>query len=245
MTDIVASVAVLIGLKISQKPPDKDHPYGHFRAETIAALVASFIMAAVGIQVLIKALRSFFVDQRETPSMFAIWVALFSAVVMFFVFMYNKRLATRINNHALMAAAQDNKSDALVSIGAAVGIAGSQFGLSWMDPFAACLVGLIILKTAWGIFKEATLALTDGFDVEQLNDLRNTVKNTQGVKSIKDIRARVHGNHVLVDVIIQVNPELSLIRGHEISDDIEKRLLKRHNIMNVHVHVEPLLNESH
>ncbi|ANE45597.1 transporter [Paenibacillus swuensis] len=244
MTDIVASVAVLIGLRISQKPPDRDHPYGHFRAETIAALVASFIMATVGFQVLITAIQSFFKDERQTPALFGVWVALISAVLMFGVYWFNRRLATKINNKALMAAAQDNRSDALVSIGAAIGIAGSSFGLWWLDPLAACLVGLIILNTAWGIFKETTHALTDGFDTDHLNDLRNTVKNTKGVKAIKDIRGRVHGNHVLVDVIIQVDPQLSLIRGHEISDEIEQQMLKKHNVMHVHVHVEPYITEE-
>lgn len=240
LTDIVASVAVLVGLRISQKPPDKDHPYGHFRAETIAALIASFIMATVGIQVLITAVRSLIASEHTTPNMITAWVALFSAVCMGAVYWYNSRLARKINNQALMAAAKDNLSDALVSIGAAVGIVGSQFGMPWLDPVAALLVGIIICKTAWGIFYSSTHALTDGFDEKELTTLRATIAKTKGVIAIKDIKARVHGSNVLVDVIVLVDPELSLIESHRICDEIERRMGRKHNIMGVHVHVEPL-----
>ncbi|MFB9329328.1 cation diffusion facilitator family transporter [Paenibacillus aurantiacus] len=240
LTDIIASTAVLIGLRISQKPPDEDHPYGHFRAETIAALVASFIMATVGIQVLISAGKSLFAGHQAAPDLLTAWVALGSAVLMFFVYAYNKRLAKRINNQALMAAAKDNLSDALVSIGAAVGIIGAQFGLHWLDPVAALFVGVIICKTAWEIFYSSTHALTDGFNEEELHTLRSTIERTQGVRTIKDIKARVHGSNVLIDVVVQVDPDLSLKESHRISDEIERRMERKHNIMSVHVHVEPL-----
>ncbi|WP_424767471.1 cation diffusion facilitator family transporter [Paenibacillus sp. sgz302251] len=239
LTDIVASVAVLIGLRISQKPPDKDHPYGHFRAETIAALIASFIMATVGIQVLISAGKSLFAGDHPVPNLTSAWIALFAAACMAGVYMYNRRLAIRINNQALLAASKDNLSDALVSTGAAIGIIGAQFGLPWLDPVAALAVGVIICKTAWDIFYSSTHALTDGFDENELSTLRSTIAKTRGVKTIKDIKARVHGSHVLVDVIIQVDPELTLIESHEICDAIENRMGRKHNIMSVHVHVEP------
>ncbi|MGO4107605.1 cation diffusion facilitator family transporter [Paenibacillus sp. YAF4_2] len=239
LTDIVASVAVLIGLRISQKPPDRDHPYGHFRAETIAALIASFIMATVGLQVIINTVRSLFSGVQTIPSLNSAWVALFAAVCMGAVYIYNRRLANRINNQALHAAAKDNLSDALVSIGAAIGIIGAQFGLPWLDPVAALVVGGIICKTAWEIFYSSTHALTDGFDANELMTLRSTIERTTGVRSIKDIKARVHGSNVLIDVIVQVDPGLSLIESHRISDEIEQRMEKKHNIMSIHVHVEP------
>lgn len=239
LTDIVASVAVLIGLRISRKPPDSDHTYGHFRAETVAALIASFIMAVVGIQVLVEAVGSFFEGTKGTPDLWSAGVAGVCAVAMFGVYKYNIRLARQINNQALMAAAKDNLSDAMVSVGAAVGIIGAQFGLPWLDTAAAFGVGLLICKTAWEIFRDCTHSLTDGFDEQRLLDLRRTIARTPGVEGIKDVKARIHGNHVLVDVVIEVDPQLSVIEGHRISDSIEERMVKLHNIMNVHVHVEP------
>jgi cation diffusion facilitator family transporter len=238
-TDIVASVAVLIGLRISRKPPDQDHPYGHLRAETIAALIASFIMGTVGLQVLIAAGKNLWKGEFVSPDLNAGWVAIGAAAIMFGIYAYNIRLAKRINNQALLAAAQDNRSDALVSIGAAIGIFGSKLGIPWLDGVAAIAVGLIILRTAWVIFTTSTLALTDGFDVKQLMSLRTTIEQTKGVKAIKDIRARIHGSTVLVDVVVVVNPSISLVESHEISDMIERRMKRKHDIDNVHVHVEP------
>jgi len=239
LTDIVASVAVLIGLRISQKPPDSDHAYGHFRAETIAALVASFIMAMVGIQVIIGAVRSLIEGVHSEPDILSALIAIVCALAMGGVYAYNRRLAKQINNQALMAAAKDNLSDALVSVGAAVGIIGAQFGLPWLDVVAAIAVGLLICKTAWDIFRQSTHNLTDGFDEKELGDLRSTIARTQGVEGIKDLKARVHGNHVLVDVVIEVDPQLTVIESHKISDRVEERMRKKQNVMHVHVHIEP------
>jgi cation diffusion facilitator family transporter len=138
-----------------------------------------------------------------------------------------------------MAAAQDNRSDAFVSIGAFVGIVGSQFGLPWLDPLSALLVGVIICKTAWTIFHDASHALTDGFDVKELEHISKTIKKTPGVEAIRDIKARVHGNNVLVDVTIEVNNMLNVVESHEITEKIEERMLTKHNIEHVHVHIEP------
>src|SRR5690606_31014833 len=216
-----------------------DHPYGHFRAETIAALVASFIMATVGLQVIVEAGRSLFEGDIKTPSLVTAWVALASAAAMLLVYTYNNRLSKKINNAALQAAAKDNLSDALVSIGAAVGIFGAQLNMPWLDPIAATVVGIIICKTAWDIFVSSTHALTDGLDENVLKKLHATVAHTKGVREISDLKARVHGNNVLVEVIVLVDPTLTLIEGHTICDDSERSLHKKHKILNVDVHVEP------
>ncbi|MFC4597703.1 cation diffusion facilitator family transporter [Cohnella hongkongensis] len=238
-TDIIASIAVLVGLRISRKPPDRNHRYGHFRAETVAALVASFIMMAVGVQVLIQAVGAFSEPNLESPGMVAGWTALLCALAMLAVYRYNSRLARRINSQALMAAAQDNRSDALVGLGAFVGIVGSQFGIAWLDPFTAVIVGLIICRTAWLIFRDATHALTDGFDEAELSKLRQTVSDSPGVKGVRDIKARVHGNNVLVDVTINVNKYLNVVESHAITERIEERMKADHNISHIHIHIEP------
>jgi cation diffusion facilitator family transporter len=239
-TDIIASIAVLIGLRISRKPPDKNHRYGHFRAETVAALMASFIMFAVGLQVLYQAVMKFRVPTIEPPDIIAAWTALFCAISIYFVYLYNVRLAKKINSHAMMAAAQDNRSDALVSIGAFVGIIGSQFGLPWLDPLTALIVALIICKTAWDIFRDSSNALTDGFDHEELQTIKQTILETPGVEKIIDIKARIHGNNKLVDVTIAVDHQLNVGESHEITEHIEKRISESHSISYVHIHIEPL-----
>lgn len=239
-TDIVASIAVLIGLKFAQKPADKNHPYGHWKAETVASMVASFIMAVVGIHVVYDAINKFFVGGYESPNLLSAWVGIFSAVVMYFVYRYNRNLAREIKSQSVMAAAKDNLSDALVSIGTVIGIFGAQLNLPWLDPLTAIIVGLLICKTAWDIFREASHHLTDGFDEEEIIDYKDTILNTHGVKEVKDIKARNYGNNQVVDVVILVQSELSLKEAHNISTKVENELEKKHKVYNVHVHVEPL-----
>ncbi|MFC4766875.1 cation diffusion facilitator family transporter [Effusibacillus consociatus] len=238
-TDIIGSVAVLIGLKVARKPPDENHPYGHYRAETIASLIASLIMVAVGVQVLVQAVGSLSDEKMVSPDLSAAWIAMFGALLMYLVYRYNSKLARTINSQAVMASAKDNLSDVWVSIGTAVGIIGSQFGLAWLDPLAASLVGILICKTGWDIFWEAAHNLTDGFDKERLNDFRDTIEPVAGVEEVKEIKARVHGSNVLVDVVILVDPRLNVVESHEISEEIEKRMRRKYNVNNVHVHIEP------
>lgn len=238
-TDIIASIAVLIGLRISQKPADKDHPYGHWKAETVSSLVASFIMAIVGLQVLYEAVTSILEQKTEAPDLIAAWTGIFCAIVMYFVYRYNRNLATKINSQSVMAAAKDNLSDAWVSIGTAIGIIGAQFHLPWLDSVTAVIVGFLICKTAWDIFREASHHLTDGFDEQQLEEYKETILNTPGVKGVKDIKARNYGSSPVVDVSILVNSTLGVGAAHDITTKVERALAQEHNVVDANVHVEP------
>ncbi|MFY0758199.1 cation diffusion facilitator family transporter [Metabacillus dongyingensis] len=238
-TDIVASIAVLIGLRLSQKPADQDHPYGHWKAETVASLVASFIMMAVGLQVLYGAVMSVFEGKQESPDLLSAWTGIFCAVIMYFVYRYNKKLGEKIKSQAVIAAAKDNLSDAWVSIGIAIGIIGSQFSLPWLDPLAAVVVGFLICKTAWDIFREASHHLTDGFDEQEIQAFKETTLSLYGVKGVKEIKARNYGNNTVVDIVILVNSNLDIRDAHDISTKVENILMNKHDVYNVHVHVEP------
>jgi cation diffusion facilitator family transporter len=238
-TDIVASLAVLIGLKMSRKPADEDHLYGHFRAETIASLISALIMIAVGIDVLYKAAHSIIYFKAQAPDLVAALVGIVCAVAIYFVYRYNKKIAIKTNSSGLMAAAKDNLSDAWVSIGTSVGIIASQFGLPWIDPLAAVIVGILIIKTGWDIFVDASHNLTDGFDTEQLESITKCISKVSGVKNIKDIRARVNGNNILIDAIVIVSADLSVVEGHDIAEEVEGKLRNEFNITDAVVHVEP------
>jgi cation diffusion facilitator family transporter len=238
-TDIIASIAVLIGLKLSQRPADDDHPYGHWKSETVASMVASFIMMVVGIQVTYEAITSIFNGKNESPDLVSAWTGLFCALVMYFVYRYNKKLSREINSQSVMAAAKDNLSDAWVSVGTFIGIVGAQFNLPWLDPITAIIVGLLICKTGWEIFRDASHYLTDGFDEKQIETYKETIINCYGVKGVKDIKARNYGNNVVVDIVILVNSDLDIRGAHDIATKVENELIKEHNVYDVHVHVEP------
>jgi cation diffusion facilitator family transporter len=238
-TDILASVSVLIGLRLSQRPADEDHLYGHWKSEMVASMVASFIMIIVGIQVLTGAVNSIFDGASEAPDLISAWTGLFSAVVMYFVYRYNKALSLKIKSQSVMAAAKDNLSDSWVSIGTAVGIIGSQFSLPWLDPVTALIVGGLILKTGWDIFRDASHQLTDGFDQELIKEYRETIFELPGVLGINDLKARSYGNNIVVDVVITVEATLAISEAHDIATKVEQMLVDEYEIYDVHVHVEP------
>jgi len=238
-TDIIASIAVLIGLRISQRPPDSNHQYGHLRAETIASLVASFIMMVVGIQVLFSSAINLWNPVRETPSTLTAYVALGSALVMYFVYRYNLALAKKINSSAVKAAAYDNRSDALVSIGTAIGIFGAVLGFPIIDTITALIVGLIIIKTAIEIFWEAVQTLTDAFDIDEAETLSVLIKKVEGVIELIDFKGRSHGNMSFIDVTVTVNPHLNVWESHKITEKIESTVRRFNPYCMVLVHIEP------
>jgi cation diffusion facilitator family transporter len=243
-TDIIVSVTVLIGLKIARRPADHDHPYGHLRAESLAALVASFIMFLIGIEVLAGGISSLTAENPGAPDMMAAWIACGCSVVMYAVSRYNKNLAEKTNNQAVLAAAEDNRADALVSMGVFIGVAGAQRGYFWLDSLCALIVGLIILKTSWSIFRNSAHALTDGFDETQLAHYRQTIAQIPGVKNIKDIKARSYGSRVWIDATIEVNPYLNVLESHRITEAVESQMKRQHKIHNVHIHIEPIAAEK-
>ena len=238
-TDIIASIAVLIGLRISRRPADDNHKYGHWKSETIASMVASFIMMAVGLQVLIDTVSTLFEGKQESPDIIAAYVGIGSAVVMYFVYRYNRNLSRKINSKAVMAAAKDNLSDAWVSIGTTIGIIGSQFGMPWLDIVTAIVVGFLICKTAWDIFSEASHELSDGFDEQKLKMYEDVIFDLEGVKGIKSIKGRNYGNNEVVDVVILVNSQLNVNQAHDIATKVEDTLTDEYGVYDIHVHVEP------
>ena len=238
-TDIIASIAVLIGLRISQRPPDDDHRYGHFRAETIASLIASFIMFYVGIEVLKNAVGNLINPIEQNPDILTIFVSLFSAVVMYLVYRYNIRLANRIKSSAVKAAAYDNRSDALVSIGTAIGITAAIIGFPIIDTITAFVIGLIIIKTAIEIFKEAVYLLSDGFDSAFIQQIKDKLSRMPRVREVVEVRGRQHGSLLLIDVTVKVNPNLNVRDSHTITEEIEQAVKELEQNVQTFVHIEP------
>jgi len=238
-TDIIASIAILVGLRISQKPPDEDHHYGHMRAETVASLIAAFIMGFVGFQIVINATKSLLSPEKITPSILTAVVAVLSALVMYFVYRYNLKLSKRIGSEAVRAAAYDNRSDALVSIGTAIGIGGAVIGFPIIDGITAFLIGILVIYTAWKIFYPSIHTLTDGFDEHEVTTLSSVALGVDGVIELKEFKGRMHGNMMFVDLTVTVNPMLNVIDSHRITEEIERKIAALQPNSVILVHIEP------
>ncbi|MGO1632639.1 MAG: cation diffusion facilitator family transporter [Staphylococcus equorum] len=238
MTDIVVSLAVIIGLKISIKPADKNHPYGHLKSENISTLLVSFIIMFVGIQVVIESVPEIFSKDHHAPNVITIYVSVISGIIMLIVFYINQKLARRTNSSSLNSAAKDNLSDALVSIGTAVGLVFTQFGLPILDTVLATILGLLIIYTGFRIFKESIFTLSDGFNEQELEAYKNYVLEIEDVIDVQNIKGRYHGSSIFVDVTIVVESNLSLEDAHNICDKVEQHMHEK-GISSVYVHPEP------
>ncbi|WP_022796869.1 cation diffusion facilitator family transporter [Bavariicoccus seileri] len=239
-TDVVSSVTVLLGLKIAQRPSDENHPYGHWKFETIASLITSFIMAFIGLQLLTNVIKSILSgDHPGRFNLLTISVAFLSAIALFLVYLHNSKLAKSVNSKGLMAASKDNLNDSLTSITTAIALIAANYGFGWIDSAMALLVSLIILKTAVAIFREAVFELSDGFDQDDLDQYITLIMNHDGVSHVDSIKARYYGANIYVDTTISVNPSLTVKESHKITEDIEDELKARYHVAFIDIHVEP------
>ncbi|WHI55661.1 cation diffusion facilitator family transporter [Mammaliicoccus lentus] len=240
LTDIFVSVAVLVGLKISIKPADKNHPYGHMKTENITTLIVSFIIMFVGIQVISSNIPILFTGEYGQPSTLTIWVSFISGIVMLLIYKFNDSLSKKTKSTSLKSASKDNLSDALVSIGTGIGLIFTQIGFPIVDIVLAVILGVIIVFTGFSIFKESIFTLSDGFHEKDLNNYSEDISKIPGVIDVPSIKGRYHGNSVFLDVTIVVDKKLSLDEAHDICDLVEKELQKS-GVYSSYVHPEPNL----
>jgi len=236
-TDVLISIAVLIGITVSAHPADKNHTFGHSKAETIATLIAASFMVLMAVNIWLGALTSIGEEKKILPQ--AMYVSLLSAFIMLIVATLNFLLSKKNNSKAQYAISLDNFADAFVSLGVALGSFGSNLKITWLDSLVATIVGLIILKTGISIGKPAIDALMDGFDQRKLKVIIDKTKEIAGIKEIREIRARNHGPFVFLEITIGVDPKISVKESHALTEKIEENLKGFLNIQHVHVHVEP------
>ena len=196
-------------------------------------------MFIVGFQVLREGIESIVNKEIQQPEPLAAIVGIVSAVVMYGVYLYNKKLGEKYNSSSLTAVSKDNFSDMLTSLGTSVAVFTATFHLAWLDTLTAVVIALVILKTAFDIFKDSTFDLSDGFDRDKLVAYKEEILKVPGIKEVRVLRGRTLGANVFLDVTVQMDPELTVKESHAIVDEMEKELKKTFNIFDIDVHVEP------
>ena len=243
-SDVFSTFVVIIGIKISSKESDKEHPYGHERMECVAAIVLATILAITGLGIGSSAAEKLIAGHYETlvvPGTLALIAAILSIVVKEAMFWYTRIHAKRIDSGALMADAWHHRSDALSSVGALIGIGGAQFGFPVMDAIASLVICIFILKAAYDIFKDAIDKMVDrACDEETEEQLKSCALEQDGVLGIDLLHTRTFGNKIYVDIEISADGSMSLFEAHTIAeqvhDSIEQNFPKVKHIM---VHVNP------
>ena len=239
ISDIVANIAVLIGLRMARKPADMDHKFGHWKIEDLASLITSLIMFFVGLDVLFETVQKIISKQVTAIDPLGAIVGFISAIIMTGVYLFNKKLAKRANSKALEAAAKDNLSDAITSLGTSIAIIASALNYPLVDQLVAIIITFFILKTAYDIFMESSFSLSDGFDESLLQDYKQAILEIPKITQVKSQRGRTYGSNIYLDIILEMNPDLSVYESHEISDQVEEMLMERFGIFDIDIHIEP------
>lgn len=239
ISDIVANIAVLIGLRMARKPADMDHKFGHWKIEDLASLITSLIMFFVGLDVLFETVQKIISKQVTAIDPLGAIVGFISAIIMTGVYLFNKKIAKRANSKALEAAAKDNLSDAITSLGTSIAIIASALNYPLVDQLVAIIITFFILKTAYDIFMESSFSLSDGFDESLLQDYKQAILEIPKITQVKSQRGRTYGSNIYLDIILEMNPDLSVYESHEIADQVEEMLMERFRIFDIDIHIEP------
>ena len=242
-SDVFSTIIVMIGVKISGKDSDNDHPYGHERLECVAAIILATVLAATGIGIGYGAVVKIMAGDYnvEMPGILALVAAVVSIVVKEHMFWYTRYYAKQIDSSALMADAWHHRSDSLSSIGALIGIIGARLGFGIMEPLASVVICIFIEKAAYDIFMDAVNKMVDkSCDDETMEKIKACAMNIPGVENIDLLRTRVFGNKIYVDMEIAADGNKTLDETHAVAervhDAIEQEFPKVKHIM---VHVNP------
>ena len=242
-SDVFSTIIVMIGVKISGKDSDNDHPYGHERLECVAAIILATVLAATGIGIGYGAIVKIMAGDYnvEMPGILALVAAVVSILVKELMFWYTRYYAKQIDSSALMADAWHHRSDSLSSIGALIGIIGARLGFGIMEPLASVVICIFIEKAAYDIFMDAVNKMVDkSCDDETMEKIKACAMNIPGVENIDLLRTRVFGNKIYVDMEIAADGNKTLDETHAVAervhDAIEQEFPKVKHIM---VHVNP------
>lgn len=247
-SDIAGSIVVLFGVKIANKPPDAEHPYGHGKAENIASIIVALLLIVVGIEISISSIKVFFGELPSAPRLLAFIIIIISILIKEVLFHYKYHLGKKYNSAALISEAWHHRSDSLSSFAALLGIGSALLGvylhlplLIYGDAVAGVVVSLIVIKVGYDLAKESSVVMMEKvLDQDAAHVYRDTVNTVDGVIHIDQMYARTHGSYVVIDIKISVDPEITVKAGHDIARAVKQTLLEKHgDIEDVLVHLNP------
>lgn len=223
-SDVFSTFVVIAGVKLAEKKADESHPYGHERMECAAAVILAMLLGFVGIGIGASGVRKIAegnYNNLEIPGMLPLIAAILSIAVKEWMFWYTKGAAKKVNSGALMADAWHHRSDALSSVGSFIGILFSRLGYPIMDALASVIISVCIIKAAYDIFKDGLDKMVDhSCDGQTERRIREAALTVPGVQGVDDLKTRLFGAKIYVDMEILAKRELTLGEAHEIAEKV-------------------------
>lgn len=243
-SDVFSTIIVMVGVHLSEKKADAEHPYGHERMECVAALLLAVVLAMTGGGIGINGVKNIVSGSYAdlaVPGRLALIAAVLSIVVKEWMYHYTVHAARKIRSAALKADAWHHRSDAFSSVGALIGIAFARLGYPVMDSVASVVICLFILKAAYDIFKDAVDKMVDhACDPDVISRMRETIIGTEQVRGVRWMKSRLFGSRIYLDVAIEVAGDMSLADAHEVAAVVHHRIEQEYpDVKHCMVHVDP------
>ena len=245
LLDLVANSAVWVGLKLAKKPADADHQYGHGNADVLAASFVAMVIMVTGIFIGFDSIHVIIDHDYKAPSYFATAVAGFTIILKQWLFVYTKKIGLKFKSPAVLANAQDHKSDVYASAGALLGIFFAQTGYPILDPIGGLWVAFFIMRNAVNLIRDNIHKLMSGAPSKEfLEKVIESISRIGEVRGVSGVKIRTLGAKLFVDLEITVDENLTVKEGHVIAHRVRDLLLGEFDdIIEVMVHIEPSLEK--
>jgi len=247
LSDLLTDAMVLVASKYGSQAADDAHPYGHQRIETATTYVLALLLILTGVAIAWDALRHLLQHEHEHPGFLTLPLAFFSIVANEALFWYTRHVGRKIQSKLVLANAWHHRSDAASSLIVFVGLLGSFAGYPSLDGAAAFAVGLLIIKMGFDYGWRSIKELIDtGVEAKLRLEIKQLISQTDGVHKIHQLRSRLMGNDIFIDLHVQVDPMISVSEGHFIAQNVHQRLMKKiPGVKDVTVHIDPEDDEVH
>lgn len=241
LTDIIASIGIFFAVKVSEKKADKDHPFGHRKAEVIAGFIVALFTGIVGFEVIKNSVSEYLNPEQLLQPMLAIIVISITLIIKSLMYFHFKRVGDKINSPAILATSVDAKNDVYISILALLGISGQIYGkLGHVDNLIAILLGLYIIYSGYKIgIENFDFLMGKAPDDGKIKEIKKTALEINGVKGLNDVRAHYFGNYVHVEIHIEVDKKLSTQKSHDIGKKVQNKVEEISYVDRAFIHVDP------
>lgn len=239
--DFIAILATMLALKLGRQPFDASHPYGHGRAENLAALLVSLVIFSTGIWILKDSIKAILHHDIKSPGWIAVAAAFLTIVIKEWLYRFSVKTGRELESPALLAIAKDHRKDAVTSISTLAGVVGAFFGWGIMDPLAAGLTSFFILHVGYQTFRDAAHDLMDGSaPADFIEALQTLAAGVARVEHVHEIRARRSGQYMIVDLKLEMDPAMTVRESHAVAESVKKLIFDRYpGVGDVMIHINP------
>lgn len=238
LTDVANNIVAWVVVRLAEQPPDREHPYGHRKFETLAVFGLATLLTVLAIELALHAVRREPAEITQTNWGFALMAGVLGINIALAV--WQRYWARRLRSDILLADASHTFADVLTTVVVVAGWQLAAQGYHWLDTACALAVSVLVLYLAYGLFKRAVPVLVDHIALEP-EYLADAIRRVKGVRQVRRLRSRWQGSARVVDMIITVDPALTTDEAHDISDAVEALLAKQFEVADVTIHIEPSL----